>query len=117
MNFVRTTGFNAANSSPTNFNSSTTQNIFNNTIALQMNVLIFSGGFNNSVIRQRATLLDKVKSDYANLRRTAVQATPQAFTGFYGGLATVKAFEAAEKSSASPWHLVSWVLMSVLWLI
>jgi outer membrane protein len=101
VNFVGTTGFNAANGSPTNFNPSTTQNIFNNTIALQMNIPIFSGGFNNSVIRQRAALLDKAKSDYDNLRRTAAQTTRQAFTGFYGGLATVRAFEAAEKSSAS----------------
>jgi outer membrane protein len=101
VNFVGTTGFNAANGSPTNFNPSTTQNIFNNTIALQMSLPIFSGGFNNSVIRQRAALLDKAKSDYDTLRRTAAQATRQAFTGFYGGLATVKAFEAAEKSSAS----------------
>jgi outer membrane protein len=101
VNFVGTTGFNAANGSPTNFNPSTTQNIFNNTIALQMIVPIFSGGFNNSVIRQRAALVDKAKSDYDNLRRTAAQATRQAFTGFYGGLATVRAFEAAEKSSAS----------------
>jgi outer membrane protein len=101
VNFVGTSGFNAANGAPTNFNPSTTQNIFNNTIALQMNVPIFSGGFNNSVIRQRAALLDKAKSDYDNLRRTAAQATRQAFTGFYGGLATVRAFEAAEKSSAS----------------
>ena len=101
VNFVGTTGFNAANGSPTNFNPSTTQNIFNNTIALQMSLPIFSGGFNNSVIRQRAALVDKAKSDYDNLRRTAAQATRQAFTGFYGGLATVRAFEAAEKSSAS----------------
>ena len=101
VNFVGTTGYNAANGSPTNFNPSTTQNIFNNTIALQMSLPIFSGGFNNSVIRQRAALVDKAKSDYDNLRRTAAQATRQAFTGFYGGLATVRAFEAAEKSSAS----------------
>ncbi|MCF8196364.1 MAG: TolC family protein [Polynucleobacter sp.] len=101
VNFVGTTGFNAANGSATNFNPSTTQNIFNNTIALQMTLPIFSGGFNNSVIRQQAALVDKAKSDYDNLRRTAAQATRQAFTGFYGGLATVRAFEAAEKSSAS----------------
>jgi len=101
VNFVGTTGFNAANGSPTNFNPSTTQNIFNNTIALQMSVPILSGGFNTSVTRQRAALLDKAKSDYDNLRRTAAQATRQAFTGFYGGLATVKAFEAAEKSGAT----------------
>jgi outer membrane protein len=66
-----------------------------------MSLPIFSGGFNNSVIRQQSGLLDKAKSDYDNLCRTAAQATRQAFTGLYGGLATVKAFEAAEKSSAS----------------
>ena len=54
-----------------------------------------------SVIRQNAALADKAKADYDNLRRTTAQATRQAFTGFYGGLATVKALEAAEKSSAS----------------
>jgi outer membrane protein len=101
VNFVGTTGMNQANGSPTNFNPSTTQNIYNNTIALQMSIPIVSGGFNTSVIRQRAALLDKAKSDYDNLRRTAAQSTRQAFTGFYGGLATVKAYEAAEKSSAS----------------
>ena len=101
INFVGTSGMNQANGSATSFNPSTTQNIYNNTIALQMSVPIFSSGFNNSVIRQRAALLDKAKSDYDNLRRTAAQATRQAFTGFYGGLATVKAYEAAEKSSAS----------------
>ena len=101
VNFVGTTGMNQANGSATNFNPSTTQNIYNNTIALQMSVPIFSSGFNNSVIRQKAALLDKAKFDYDNLRRTAAQATRQAFTGFYGGLATVKAYEAAEKSSAS----------------
>jgi outer membrane protein len=101
VNFVGTTGMNQANGSPTNFNPSTTQNIYNNTIALQMSIPIVSGGFNTSVIRQRAALVDKAKSDYDNLRRTAAQATRQAFTGFYGGLATVRAFEAAEKSSAS----------------
>lgn len=44
VNFVGTTGFNAANGSQTNFNPSTTQNIFNNTVGLQMNIPIFSGG-------------------------------------------------------------------------
>ena len=100
VNFVGTAGFNAANGSQTNFNPSTTQNIINNTVGLQMNIPIFSGGFNNSVIRQNAALLDKAKSDYDGLRRAAAQNTRQAFTGFYGGLATVKAFEAAEKSGA-----------------
>ena len=101
VNFVGTTGFNQSNGSALNFTPTTTQNIYNNTIALQMTIPIISGGNSMSVIRQNAALADKAKSDYDNLRRTAAQATRQAFTGFYGGLATVKALEAAEKSSAS----------------
>jgi outer membrane protein len=100
INFVGSSGYNTSNGTPTSFTPAQT-NIYNNTIALQMNIPIFSGGFNNSVIRQRAALVDKAKSDYDNARRTAAQATRQAFTGFYGGLATVNAYEAAEKSSAS----------------
>ena len=42
-----------------------------------------------------------VKANVKKELNIAAQATRQAFTGFYGGLATVKAFEAAEKSSAS----------------
>ena len=101
VNFVSTAGFNQSNGSALNFNPSPTQNIYNNTLALQMTLPIVSGGFNMSVIRQNAALFDKSKADYDNLRRTAAQATRQAFTGFYGGLATVKALEAAEKSSAT----------------
>ncbi len=100
INFVGTSGFNQSNGSALNFNPVPTQNIFNNTLALQMTLPIISGGFNMSVIRQNAALFDKAKSDYDNLRRTAAQATRQAFTGFYGGLATVKALEAAERSSS-----------------
>lgn len=100
INFVGTSGFNQSNGSALNFNPAPTQNIFNNTLALQMTLPIISGGFNLSVIRQNAALFDKAKSDYDNLRRTAAQATRQAFTGFYGGLATVKALEAAERSSS-----------------
>lgn len=100
INFIGTSGFNQSNGSALNFNPAPTQNIFNNTLALQMTLPIISGGFNLSVIRQNAALFDKAKSDYDNLRRTAAQATRQAFTGFYGGLATVKALEAAERSSS-----------------
>ncbi len=101
INFVGTSGFNQSNGSALNFNPQPSQNIYNNTVALQMTLPLISGGFNMSVIRQNAALFDKAKADYDNLRRTAAQATRQAFTGFYGGLATVKALEAAEKSSAT----------------
>ena len=46
-------------------------------------------------------LVDAAKANYDNYRRTAAQNTRTAFTGFYGGLASVKAYEAAERSSTS----------------
>jgi len=75
--------------------------VYNNTIALQLAIPLVSGGFNNSVIRQNAALVDQAKANYDNARRTAAQNTRAAFTGFYGGLASVKAYEAAERSSQS----------------
>jgi outer membrane protein len=98
VNFVGTAGYNTANGSANSYTPSHT-NIYNNTIALQMTIPLVSGGFNSSVIRQNAALLDAAKSNYDNARRTAAQNTRTAFTGFYGGLASVKAYEAAERSS------------------
>jgi outer membrane protein len=66
-----------------------------------MTIPLVSGGFSSSVIRQNAALVDQAKANHDNARRTAAQSTKTAFTGFYGGLASVKAFEAAERSSSS----------------
>ena len=100
VNFVGTAGYNTANGSANSYTPSNT-NIYNNTLALQMTIPLVSGGFNSSVIRQNAALLDAAKANYDNARRTAAQNTRAAFTGFYGGLASVKAYEAAERSSNS----------------
>ena len=100
LNFVGTAGYNTSNGLANSLSPSQT-NIYNNTVALQMNIPLVSGGFNSSVIRQNAALLDAAKANYDNARRTAAQSTRAAFTGFYGGLASVKAYEAAEKSSSS----------------
>jgi len=100
VNFVGTAGYNTANGSANSYTPTNT-NIYNNTIALQMTIPLVSGGFNSSVIRQNAALLDATKANYDNARRTAAQNTRAAFTGFYGGLASVKAYEAAERSSNS----------------
>ena len=100
VNFVGTSGYNTSNGTPNSYTPSNT-NVYNNTIALQMTIPLVSGGFNSSVIRQNAALVDQAKANYDNARRTAAQSTRTAFTGFYGGLASVKAFEAAERSSSS----------------
>lgn len=100
VNFVGTAGYNTSNGTSNTLTPAQT-NIYNNSIALQMTIPLVSGGFNSSVIRQNAALLDAAKANYDNARRMAAQSTRAAFTGFYGGLASVKAFEAAERSSTS----------------
>jgi len=100
LNFVGTSGYNTSNGTPNSYTPNNT-NVYNNTLALQMTIPLVSGGFNSSLIRQNAALLDVAKANYDNARRTAAQSTRAAFTGFYGGLASVKAYEAAEKSSNS----------------
>jgi len=100
LNLVGTSGYNTSNGTPNSYQPSQT-NVYNNTIGLQMNIPLVSGGYNSSVIRQNAALLDAAKANYDNARRTAAQNIRAAFTGFYGGLASVKAYEAAERSSTS----------------
>ena len=100
VNLVGTTGYNTSNGTPNNYTPAST-NVYNNTVALQMTIPLVSGGFNSSVIRQNAALVDAAKANYDNSRRTAAQNTRAAFTGFYGGLASVKAYEAAERSTSS----------------
>ncbi|MBU3595940.1 TolC family protein [Polynucleobacter sp. 86C-FISCH] len=100
VNLVGTSGYNTSNGTPNNYTPAST-NVYNNTVALQMTIPLVSGGFNSSVIRQNAALVDAAKANYDNSRRTAAQNTRAAFTGFYGGLASVKAYEAAERSTSS----------------
>ena len=100
LNLVGTSGYNTSNGTPNNYTPANT-NVYNNTIALLMTIPLVSGGFNSSVIRQNAALVDQAKANYDNARRIAAQNTRTAFTGFYGGLASVKAYEAAERSSNS----------------
>jgi len=100
LNLVGTSGYNTSNGTPNSYQPAQT-NVYNNTISLQMSIPLVSGGFNSSVIRQNAALVDAAKANYDNARRTAAQNTRAAFTGFYGGLASVKAYEAAERSSQS----------------
>ena len=100
INLVGTSGYNTSNGTPNNYNPSNT-NVYNNSLGLQMTIPLISGGYASSVIRQNAALVDVAKANYDNFRRTAAQNTRAAFTGFYGGLASVKAYEAAERSSSS----------------
>ncbi|MBL8452985.1 MAG: TolC family outer membrane protein, partial [Zoogloea sp.] len=70
-------------------------------VALQMNVPVFQGGAVSSRVREAAALRDKAAADLDNARRTSAQNARQAYLGVTSGLAQVKAFEAAQVSSAS----------------
>jgi outer membrane protein len=72
-----------------------------NSIGVQWNIPIYSGGAVSSSVRQAAALESKARSDLENARRTAVLNAKQAYLGVSNGLAQVKAYEAAEISSQS----------------
>jgi outer membrane protein len=68
---------------------------------IQLTVPLFSGGYNQSVVREKAALANKALADLENTRRSVAQTTRQAYLGFNNGLAQVKAYEAAELSALS----------------
>ncbi|AMP08619.1 type I secretion outer membrane, TolC family protein [Collimonas arenae] len=72
-----------------------------NSIGVQWNIPLYSGGAVNSSVRQAVALEDKARSDLENARRTAILNAKQAYLGVSNGLAQVKAYEAAEISSQS----------------
>jgi outer membrane protein len=72
-----------------------------NQATIQVTIPLFSGGYTQSVVREKSALASKALADYENTRRSVAQATRQAYLGFTSGLAQVKAYEAAETSALS----------------
>jgi outer membrane protein len=68
---------------------------------IQLTIPLFSGGYNQSVVREKSALANKALADLENTRRSVAQTTRQAYLGFNNGLAQVKAYEAAEISALS----------------
>jgi outer membrane protein len=68
---------------------------------IQVTIPLFSGGYTQSIVREKSALASKALADYENTRRSVAQATRQAYLGFTSGLAQVKAYEAAETSALS----------------
>ena len=78
-----------------------TQGTINNSVGVQLTIPLYSGGFTSSKVREAIALRDKAESDLLNARRTAALSARQAYFGVTGGLAQVRAFQAAEVSSRS----------------
>ncbi len=71
------------------------------TIGLAFNLPLFAGFAVQNRIKETLALEDKARSDLDIAKRTVAQATRAAFFGVQSGLASVKAFEAAEFSTQS----------------
>lgn len=77
---------------------------FDNTttfLGLQLALPLYQGGLVNSQVRQALANLDKAKQDLENAKRTVAFNTRQAFLGVTGGIAQVRALQAALVSSQS----------------
>lgn len=69
------------------------------TIAIEMTLPLFNGGIAYNKAKEVIALRDKSNFDLENERRIAEQSARTSFLNVLAGLAQVKAFEAAEKSS------------------
>ena len=74
---------------------------YSNQALIRLTIPLFSGGFNQSMVREKSALANKALADLENTRRSVAQTTRQAYLGFNNGLAQVKAYEAAEISALS----------------
>lgn len=82
--------------------SSSTESRYDNwQVGVQLTMPLFQGGATQSKVREAVALEDKARSDLENLRRTAAQTARQTFRGVTSGIAQVKGYEAAVKSSTS----------------
>ena len=82
--------------------SSTTASTGNNrnaSVGLQLSLPLFSGYAVQNRVKETTVLQVKARNDLEGARRSAIQATRQAFLAVESGIAQVKALEAAESST------------------
>ena len=70
-------------------------------VGLQLAIPLYAGGGVSSVVRQAISNEEKARQDLENARRSAAQATRQAYLGVNNGMAQVNALEQALVSSQS----------------
>jgi outer membrane protein len=96
LDFTATHSRNSSTGSATNNIGSITES-FN--LGLQLAIPIYAGGGVDSRVRQAIANEEKARSDIEIQKRTAAQSARQFFLGVTNGLAQVRAFEAALRSS------------------
>jgi outer membrane protein len=80
-------------------NNGTFNHADTDTIGIEMTVPLFNGGIAYNKAKEVMALRDKSSFDLENERRVAEQSARTSFLNVLAGMAQVKAFEAAEKSS------------------
>ncbi len=81
-------------------NQNTINQLYLNTMAgIQVNIPIFSGGYNTSQIRQTEAALDKVRMQYEGRRREIGLQIRKEFQNVAQGVLKVRALEQAERSA------------------
>ena len=81
-------------------NFATTSGISKNaSLGVQLNMPLYTGGFNQNRIKETLSLEEKSRSDLEAARRGVAQGTRVAYFGVLSGQAQVKALEAAEAST------------------
>jgi TolC family type I secretion outer membrane protein len=80
-------------------NSTINDTYYTNTVGMQFNIPLWSGGGVSSQIRQAAANLQKVKQQYEARRREVSQQVRKEFQNVTEGIAKVKALEQAERSA------------------
>jgi outer membrane protein len=70
-------------------------------IGVQLNVPLFQGGGQQSLVREAIANKEKAQQDLENTRRSVIYSTRQAFLGVTSGVAQVRALEQALVSSQS----------------
>jgi outer membrane protein len=70
-------------------------------IGVQLNYPLYTGGLNQSRVRQALANEEKARQDLESARRAVAQAARQAYTGVDLGMAQIRALESAERSARS----------------
>ena len=75
------------------------QGYLTNTVGLQVNIPIFTGGYNSSMVRQAEAILERTRQQYEARRREIELEVRKEFQNVAQGVLKVKAQEQAERSA------------------
>ncbi len=81
------------------YGPNTSPRLMDNSIGLELEIPLYSGGEISSRVREQSSRLQQYQYERENARRLAIEATQRYFGGVSSGLLQINALAAAEKSS------------------